>query len=189
MSKKFTILVDMDDTIVNTVRTWIEFLNDKYGLSVKYEDLVVWEMQAAYPSLTVKQLDSVLYTPEFWSHVEPKLDAVEYLEKLINDGHDVYICSASHPATIYYKVYNCLLMHFPFLDTKQMIFTTNKKLLNADFLIDDGIHNIIGANYTGLLIDAPYNKHINTDKFDNVIRVSDFRSAYEFIRERANGSS
>lgn len=187
--KKFTILVDMDDTLVQTVQTWISWLNVKYDLNVKYEDLKVWEMQAAYPSLTLDQIRAPLMQESFWMKVQPKPDAVEYLKKLMDDGHTVIICSASHPYTITAKIKYCLFKYFDYLQTEQLMFTYKKQIVNADFCIDDGIHNLIDAPYRGILISTPYNEAIKeTDYESDMVRVKSFKEAYEFIKEQANES-
>ena len=188
--KKFTILVDMDDTLVETLRAWIRWLNFKHGLNVEYKDIKVWEMQVAFPSLTADQICWPLFQKAFWTEVAAKPTAVMYLKKLIDDGHDVYICSASHPSTISAKVEECLLKHFTYLDTTKLIFTYKKQMINADFCIDDGIHNLIDAPYRGILISTPYNEAINeTDYEFDMVRVNSFKEAYEFIKEQANESS
>ena len=182
MGKKFTILVDMDDTLVDTVRTWVRWLNFKHNLNVQYEDLKVWEMQAAFPSLTVDQIYYPLRQKCFWMEVAPKPFAVEYLKKLIDDGHNIYICSASSPNTIGDKVRECLLKHFDYLRYDQLIFMHNKQLINADFCIDDGIHNLIDAPYKGILVHTPYNYSIDESKY-GLKRVHNWKSIYEYIKE------
>lgn len=187
--KKFTILVDMDDTLVETVPMWVKWLNEHYNLNVKYEDLKVWEMQVAYPSLTQDQIRAPLMNELFWMRVQPKPDAVYYLKKLIEDGHTIYICSASHPYTLTSKIKYCLFKHFDYLKTEQLIFTYKKQLINADFCIDDGIHNLIDAPYRGILITAPYNKLIKeTDYEEDMVRVDNFKAVYYFIKEQADES-
>ena len=185
--KKFTILIDMDDTLVETVPMWLKWLNEHYNLDVKYEDLKVWEMQVAYPSLTLDQIRAPLMTELFWMKVQPKPDAVEYLKKVINDGQTVYICSASHPYTLTSKIKYCLFKHFDYLKTEQLIFTYKKQLLNADFCIDDGIHNLIDAPYQGILISTPYNEAFKETEYEeDMVRVNSFKDAYEYIKEQAN---
>lgn len=185
--KKFRILVDMDDVLVSTAKTWIEFLNVNYALNVKYEDLKVWEMQAAYPSLTHDQITAPLKKKEFWKYVRPIPGAVETLKQMIDDGHDVYICSASHPFTVTNKIRECLLKYFDYLDTTKLIFTYNKQMIHADFAIDDGIHNLIDAPYRGILISTPYNKDIREIDYESdMVRVNSLVEAYEFIKEQVN---
>ena len=184
--KKFTILVDMDDTLVETVKTWIHWLNVKHNLNVRYEDIKCWDMQVAFPSLTVDQIYWPLYQKCFWQEVAPKPGAVKYLKKLIDDGHIIYICSASSPSTIGYKVKECLFNHFKYLKNDNLIFTYNKQLVNADFCIDDGIHNLIYAPYKGILLSTPYNESFKETEYEKtVVRVNSFKEAYEYVKKEA----
>lgn len=184
--KKFTILVDMDDTLVKTVHMWVHWLNRVYDLDVKYEDIKVWDMQVAFPSLTLDQIRHPLTQESFWDMVEPKEGAVEYLRRLIYDGHKVYVCSASHPITIRKKVERCLLKHFGYLNTEQLIFVYKKQLINADFCIDDGIHNLIDSPYRGILISTPYNESFKGTEYEkDMIRVNSFKEAYEYVKKEA----
>ena len=107
------------------------------------------------------------------------------LKKLIDDGHEVFICSASHPFAVTPKIKECLLKYFDYLDTTKLIFIYNKQLIQADFCIDDGIHNLVDAPYKGILISTPYNESINEGEYD-IKRVISFKEAYEFIKECAN---
>ena len=185
--KKFRILVDMDDVLVDTVGTWVNWLNAVYACHVNYDDLKVWEMQVAYPSLTVKQIRAPLMKDHFWRLVRPLPGAVEYLKKLIDDGHEVFICSASHPFTITPKIKECLLKHFDYLDTTKIIFTYRKQMIDADFLIDDGIHNLIDGPYQGIIMSTPYNEAIKETEYEkDLVRVTSFKEAYEYITEKAN---
>jgi len=185
--KKFKILVDMDDTLVNTVSRWVNWLNVVHGLHVDYDELKVWDMQVAYPSLTLKQIRAPLMNEHFWRLVRPLPGAVDALKRLIDDGHDVYICSASHPYTITPKIKECLLKHFDYLDTTKFIFTYEKQKIDADFCIDDGIHNLVNAPYRGILITTPYNRSLKeSDYAEDMIRVNTFEEACNFIREQAN---
>ena len=186
--KKFTILVDMDDTLVDTVRVWIRWLNFKHNLNVQYKDVRDWDMQVSYPSLTLDEIIWPLFQKSFWMEVVPKPDTVKYLKKLIDDGHIIYICSASSPLTIGDKVKECLLKHFDYLSTSQLIFTCNKQIIKADFCIDDGIHNLIDAPYKGILISTPYNEHFAETNYD-MIRVNSFKEAYEYVKEEAERCS
>ena len=49
--KKFTICVDMDDTIVNLVPAWINWLNRKHKTNVHYEDVTDWDISKFFPTI------------------------------------------------------------------------------------------------------------------------------------------
>ena len=116
----------------------------------------------------------------------PKPFAVEYLKRFIDDGHKVYICSASSPSTIGNKVKECLFNHFDYLTNDNLIFTYNKQVVNADYCIDDGIHNLIDASYKGILISAPYNESYKGTNYERgMIRVNSLKEAYEYVKKEA----
>lgn len=183
--KQFTILVDMDDTLVHTVRTWVSWLNAKYNLNVDYDSVVDWDMKLAFPTLTEAQIYEPLACEDFWYLVKPRVDAQVFLKFLMEDGHKIYICSSSHYLTVKYKIHHCLFKHFPYLEHKQLIFIRDKQLLKADFLIDDAIHNLTDGDYQGVMITVPYNKNMD-EKALNLVRVNNWEEFYNYIKEKAD---
>lgn len=179
--RKFTICCDMDDTIEDLLGPWVKWLNLEHNLDVKVEDIKSWEMKQSFPTLTDYQIFKPLNTPEFWDYVKPKLNSVYWLYKLIEDGHKVYICTNSHYKIVEAKFDRVLFKHFPYLTWKDVIIMKDKHMIKCDYLIDDGVHNIVG-DYKGLLIDMPHNKGFN---HENVIRVYDFEAVYNIINQDA----
>ena len=182
--KKLTILCDADETIEDLLPYWLEELNNKYGFSVKKEDIKSWNVRAAYPTLTQQQVDEPVFNDELWSKITPIKDSSRYLQKLIEDGHDVYIVTAANYQSIRAKV-NKLLELFPFFDYKKIISTWNKQLIKGDILIDDGIHNLVGGDYIKFLYDQPHNQYINEENY-GITRVKSWVEIYERICEIAN---
>lgn len=43
--KKLTVLIDMDDTIEGLVFAWVHYVNEKFGTTVRPEDIDDWNMQ------------------------------------------------------------------------------------------------------------------------------------------------
>ena len=175
-----TILVDMDDVIENLLDAWIKFLNDKYGLSVKGSDVKEWDMRLVYPTLTPDQLYEPLHLKSFWNSVEPKEKASEYIQKLILDGHEVYIVTATHYGTLKIKVECIINRYFPSLPYKNIIVAYKKQMIIGDVLIDDYPPNLIGGQYLGILFDAPYNRSF-PNKEHGITRVSSWEEIYEVI--------
>ena len=180
--KDFVICCDMDDTIEYLIQAWLRWLNNRYELSVQYEDVKHWEMKRAYPTLTEQQIFEPLALPDFWRTVEPMPQAVEYIKKIIDDGFTFYICTASHYKALEVKMDEVLFKHFPYLTWNNVIVMQNKQMIKCDILIDDGAHNIVGE-YIGLLKDAPYNKDFNEMYHMKVLRVHTWREIYDRIHE------
>lgn len=181
MSKNcFTICIDMDDTIENLLAAWIDELNMRYHLDKKVEDVVAWEMSTLYPELTDEQIFAPLFCDAFWKTVQPKADAVKYVQQLINDGHDVYICTSSHYATIKAKVEAVLTKHFPAIRWDKIIVASNKQMIRCDIMIDDGPHNLINGEYVKILLDAPHNKSFDESVY-KIKRVHTWEEIYTLI--------
>jgi len=165
-----TILVDMDDTIEQLLQTWVRKLNEKYDRNVDYEDILSWDIDDAYPGLTKEQVFSVPFEPGFWKTVEPIPGAAEALQRLIANGHEVFIVTASYPESVPEKMNDLLFRYFPFLSWRNVIITAHKQMIRGDVLIDDGIHNLEGGDYTKILMTAPHNKSYDAEA-NGMIRV------------------
>ena len=189
---KFTILVDFDDTLNNFLDVWVEYLNETHGTTVKKEDVKEWNITKAFPSIKVQDIFSPLRTEEFWKRVKPLPGAVEYLEKLINDGHNVCIVTASQPETVAVKLNEVLFKYFPYLSYKNVIIAYQKNLVNGQIIIDDSVDNILGGwRYLGLLVNAPHNASFDVSSLkdgpvDGIVRVSNWEEIYDKITEYAN---
>ena len=183
MTKKdFTICCDMDDTIECLIQAWVEWLNNKHNLSVQYEEVKDWNISLFFPSLSSSQVFEPLGLDDFWRTVKPMEDAQIYVKKLIDEGFDFYICTASHYNALKVKMEEVLFKYFPYLTWNNVIVCQNKQMVKCDILVDDGPHNIIGE-YIGLLKDAPYNHHFNEHDHIKVLRVHDWEEIYNIIHE------
>lgn len=139
--KKLTILIDMDDTLEDLLGAWVSFLNTRYGTSVHKDSVKQWDMSVAFPSLSKSQVYEPILLDDFWKTVQPKDGAVDVMQKLIGDGHHVYIVTASAYETLRAKMDDVLFHYFPFLSWNNVIVTSCKQMIRGDILIDDGVHN------------------------------------------------
>lgn len=155
---KWTILFDADDTVENLCDCWIAMLNERYGTSVTLEDVRDWDIALAFPTLTKEQVFGVLRDDELWRRITPIPGAVEVLQKLHDEGHQLYMVTASDYRTCKTKVER-LLELFPFLDWEHIIITSNKQMIRGDILIDDGPHNLVDGEYIKILFDRPHNRN------------------------------
>ncbi len=186
-----TILVDMDDTIEQMLKAWLDGANKKYGRNVACEESVSWDVSAAYPGLTREQIYDIPRQPGFWKTVDPVPGAAEALQRFTAAGHKVFIVTATPYEQISEKMTDHLFRYFPFLTWDQVIITGNKQMIRGDVLIDDGVHNLEGGDYVKILVTAPYNKDYDAEA-NGMIRVRNWQEIEEEIRkleekERAAG--
>lgn len=177
---KKTILVDMDDTIENCTEAWVNFLNRRYGTDVDPDSITEWVVSAAFPTLTHEQVYDCVIEDEFWHSVKPFEDAVYYLKKLIDDGHEIYIVTSAQYESIKVKMEDVLFRYFPYIGWDNVIIAKNKQMIRGDILIDDGIHNQVGGKYIRLLYTAPHNRAYDAGA-NGMIRVHNWAEIYDFI--------
>ena len=178
--KRFKICIDVDDTIHYLTKAWAKWLNEKYTTTVDYSNIVDWDITQYWPNLTMDQICEALRTPEFWDTVEPMQDAIEYIQKLQEDGHKIYLCTSTDYRIAPFKFAKTIEKYFPFIDRHDIILTYNKKMIDCDFLIDDGFHNL-GGNFYSILFDAPSNSKIDISQYNNIVRAPNWEFIYNFI--------
>lgn len=179
-SERKTILVDLDDTLTDLCLAWCDWLNKKYNTSVSPEDIADWDIAKFFSPLTKDEIFSPLLLEEFWETVKPKVEASKYLERLCEEGYDIYICTATDYRTIRVKYESIIQKYFPYISWEKIIVCNRKQMINADCLVDDGFHNLIGGTYKKILFSAPHNRIIDEHKF-GMVRVDSWQSVYKTI--------
>ena len=175
-----TILVDMDDVIERLVEGWVEYVNDKYGTTTHPDDVTDWNMAKAFPTLTYEQVYGAEKDDALWDHIRPMPGAAEVLQRLMAEGHEVYIVTASDYITLRAKMEKVLFRYFPFISWKQVIITKNKQIIKGDVLVDDGPHNMTGGEYRKILFDARHNRNFDETSV-GAVRVYNWEEAYTEI--------
>lgn len=183
--KKMTILFDADDVAENLCDCWIAALNERYGTSVTLEDVQEWDMTVAFPTLSRDQVFGVLHDSDFWKRLSPIEGAVEALTELQNEGHTLYMVTASDYRTCSAKI-DHLLRLFPFLDESHIIISSNKQMIRGDILIDDAPHNLVGGEYFKILFDRPHNRKFK-EQDHGVIRLKTWGEILTVIKNITDG--
>lgn len=174
------ILVDMDDTIENLTEAWINYANKRFGTAVNAADVTTWDPSEAFPTVSHEEMYALLLEDELYETVKPFEDAAHYLQKLISDGHEVFIVTNSPYQVMKAKMEKVLFRHFPFIDWKHVIITGSKPLIKGDVLIDDGVHNLLGGDYAKLLFTAPHNRSFDAEG-NGMVRVNCWEETYEVL--------
>jgi len=176
------ILVDMDDTIENLTEAWINYANKRFGTAVNADEITTWDPSEAFSTVSHEGMYALLLEDELYETVEPFEGAGHYLQKLITDGHEVFIVTNSPYQVMKAKMEKVLFRHFPFIDWKHVIITGNKPIIKGDVLIDDGVHNLLGGNYAKLLFTAPHNRSFDAEG-NGMVRVNCWEDVYEVIQQ------
>lgn len=176
-----TVLIDIDDVLIDLLPAWVAWLNERYNKNVDYTKINQWDMMAFYPLLSRREVFAPLGDMLFWSTVKPKKDAEKYLKMTIKQGFHCYLCSATHYETIEPKYKLVINKYFPFISWDDIIITSHKEMVNGDILIDDGLHNLINFEGVQVIFDAPHNQIDYKSQHYDTYRVSSWKEIYELL--------
>lgn len=175
-----TILIDMDDTIEYLLVEWLDMLNEQFGTHVTEDDIHEYDLTVAFPCLSPDDVYAPLFTKELWERVKPVPGARYAIERLQNDGHDVYIVTSSNFQTIYTKISSIIYRYFPTIDSQHIILASKKQMIRGDVLIDDAPHNLIGGDYLKIMPTAAHNRDFNAAG-NRIIRADSWNEIYNII--------
>ena len=182
MSERKSIMIDMDEVIVKGKFT--EFLNEFLG-GVDFEklngfyrqDLIKGREEEFKKTYQFKNL----YKNEDGSFVEPFENCVEVMKK-ISENYDIYIVTSYvwkenviDAAENLKNKYEYLSHFFPFIDTNNFIFITNKTKIKFDIGIDDRPKNLNNCDKKLLFTEFRNEKILNEElQKENITRVNDW---------------
>lgn len=181
-----TILVDFDNVMVNTGEAWVATLNRRYCTSVDYNDVTEWDITRFFPGIERDDIYAPLSDGSVWESVVPVDGSQEFIQKMIDDGHEVYVATSSSLNTIGKKWKEVLQKFFPMIHHNNVIVASKKQMLKADILIDDAPFNIEGGEYFGILFDAPHNRSyelpaVKPHSAPTIVRASDWNKIYDWV--------
>lgn len=188
MQKRFsdiTVLIDIDDVIGDLLGAWCEWLNTTYVLDVKPDDITDWDISKFFPTLSKEQIFYPLHTELFWKDVKPKRGAVHYVKKLVTGGFKVFLCTTTDYKNVKPKFEYFVKVYFPFISWQQVIITSKKQMIKADFLVDDNIKNLQDGDYVKILMSAPHNMDYDAEA-NGMIRGTDWHSVYKTIVDKSS---
>lgn len=183
--KKLQIILDSDEVIVENIGKVLSLYNAEYGTDLKREQIENWDLSVFQKEGT----DILKYfnMPGFFRDLPQLKDSKKYVQKLIEDGHNVVIATASPKNGILDKI-EFYQEHFPFIPFENIIAISRKDLLRGDIMLDDAPHNLEKSQCKyPVIFDNLWNQ--NTEKMPflkPLKRVSSWEEFYDFVCEIAN---
>lgn len=161
--KKQTLGIDLDSTLNNLDEVWLKLYNHDYNDNLT--DWNNWNINEIVKRECGEKIFDYLRIPGFFYSLDIRPNAISVIDKLI-EKFDIYIVTAYIPETCVDKT-NWIKKYLPKIKPENIIFCNNKGLLNLDYLIDDGPHNIECFKQKGILYNMPYNSYLG-DKYTRV---------------------
>ncbi|HJV45967.1 MAG TPA: hypothetical protein VJ824_09635 [Bacillota bacterium] len=157
---KKTLLLDMDDVIVDQSLTWVKRIYEKTGIHFNREEWTDWQLSNHLPSDIVHLIfEEINKEPGFFRYLPPKEGAIEGIRELSCYYDIVFVSAGEHYA--YQDKYYWIEDNLPFLPKPNLILTHRKDLIIGDILVDDGPHNLLSSPVkTKIVFDGPWNKQL-----------------------------
>jgi len=154
-----SIAVDLDTTLNNMEQKWIKRYNEIYNDNL--EMFTDWDITKFVKPECGDKIFDILGEPNFFFECGIKEYAADVMQYL-NDNYDIYIVTAYTANACVDKI-RWIEKYLPFFDKKKVVFCNHKGLINTDWLIDDGPHNLEAFKNKKVIFDMPYNQcvHIN----------------------------
>lgn len=147
------------DSVLNTLdKDWLDAYNADYNDNMTSEDLQTWNTNEwVKPECGLKIFDYLLQ-PGFFRNLGVTPGAQEVI-KWLSQYAELYVVTAYHWNTCRDKA-EFIIEHFPEINPRNIIFLNNKGLINLDYLVDDGPHNIEVFKGQGIVVDKRYNRYL-----------------------------
>lgn len=173
--------IDFDGVMNDMLKTWCEELSKISKIKATANDITEWDLSKTFTDLCQWDISSIIRTTEFWSKVGVQPGSVEYIKKLIDDGHDIIVVTAAWPPESLSVKFNiCMQKYFPFINWRNVISTGRKDLINVDVLIDDYPENLKESHSAvKILFRKKYNDYA-ADRLD-LIPADDWAEVYDII--------
>lgn len=181
------VALDIDNVIVDTTANVVDYINERLpNINLKIEDITSYWIEGALPSEYRWIVEAAFEDRAMWKRVKLIDGAAEAIEKLYNEGCEIYFATAT-TANNFRKKVRFLERSFPFFPKdyvrRHAISIKNKQLLDVDYLVDDCTDNLTGRRrYKSICFDYPWNQDF-VDNGDTRRRAYNWSEIYSIIRE------
>lgn len=160
--KYFKIGLDMDGVTCDLLTHMIYLLNRYHGENLKKSDITSWGIEDHCKNVKKKHIAKYIDEPGFFRHLEPMEGALEYIEKLHNNGHEIYFITACNSGG-----FDCkrawITKNLPFVPDRNFFGTKSKEMVKVDIFMDDKLDNLIAYHRAWpetpvFAFDQPYNQ-------------------------------
>ncbi|WP_060205026.1 5' nucleotidase, NT5C type [Sporosarcina koreensis] len=171
------IAVDMDEVLADFTQQVLDVLNEKTNESYTRADLDKYSIEELYPN-EMDYLVEQIHTDYFFRTMQVIEGSQVVLERLSKHYEIVIATAAMEVPNSFAAKFHWLLEHFPFLDPHLFIFCGNKKVVQADYLIDDNIQQLTHFEGRGVMFTAPQNVDSDYD-----VRVNNWQEVETYFME------
>lgn len=156
------IMFDIDGILNNLVEETLALYNNRSGKNIQVADITTYNFSDCLPKEDAKDIVSLFKEKPLWDSLKPLPGSQNALNQLINQGHQVYLATATDPINFEWKI-EWLKQYFPFVPSDNVIRIMDKSLLRCDVLVDDCLDNLTKVFCERVCLDYPWNQNKSKD--------------------------
>lgn len=176
------IALDLDCVINNLMEKTLEFYNTHNNKNIQMSDLTSYNFYDCIKKEDADGIVKLFKNKALWDSLMPIEGARDGLKKLVDDGHKVYIVTATAPENFSWKI-QWIKKYFPFFNPNNVIRMMDKSLFKCDVLIDDCLDQLLAHKMCyRVCLDYPWNRDI-TDFIYDIRRCTNWKEILEAINQ------
>lgn len=151
---KKRIALDMDEVIADVTPKFLDLYERDFGERPPRE---VWWGKKIYQLPNAAHIRGYLQEPGFFADL-PVMEGSQEVVEWLTEHFDVYaVTAATEFRNSLIDKLDWLDRHFPFIGWQRLVLCGDKRIIQADYMIDDHAWNLQHFNGKGLLYTASHN--------------------------------
>ena len=180
------IACDCDNILNNLQEVVVKLFNERYGTNYTLDTFQTYDVMNSLPTNEAIIMREMYGERGLYDSIKPIQGSQSGIEKLINDGHQVYIATDAIPKTYSEKV-EWIKRYFPIIDDAHIISIKHKWMLRTDIMIEDCVENLLAKPFfERILMDYPWNKHVR-DYVYNIHRCTNWTQITDVVNKINDG--
>lgn len=152
--------IDLDSVLNELETPWLKWIQENLKPDFTLQDWNVWAVQDLLGPRVFEYLD----LPGTFRNLPIVEGAQRGIQALKGAGHELFVVTACVDSPVLGHIIqdklDWLKEHFPQIPHHNVMFTSQKHLVDVELLIDDGPHNILAFPRRGIIFDKPWNQDI-----------------------------
>lgn len=146
----------MDEVIADVTPKFLDYYEQATGKRLAKPDYwgrKIYEVEGG------EHIRSFLFEKGFFADL-PVMEGAQEVVRWLHEHYEIYVVTAAmeFPTSLEDK-YFWMHQHFPFIHWKNFVFCGDKSIVQADYMIDDHVKNLLTFQGKGLLYTSTHNIH------------------------------
>lgn len=174
------IAIDFDETLFPTLEKVIIIYNHRHNTNLSLEQITVYNLYESLDTSVADEILNIFLEKEVYDGLHPYEGAVKAVEKMVKQGHDIYIATATNAKNLEWKE-KLLQVYFPFIPKNNIIRIHQKSLLKVDVIIDDNMKHLTESFADRICFDQLWNRSSSKDYSHGIYRVNNWSEVPNII--------